>query len=359
MDQVRRFNTTEKGTQFIGPKGRPFASFPVKEGSLASPTSEYEILRGDLAATLYEATKDHPNVNYLFGTTIKEVISNDNDAVKVEFSHGEVQQFDLLVAADGQWSKVRRQCFPSESVNVVHTGMYAVYYTIPRLPSDDDCWDIYLALQSRLISLRPDPHGTIRAMFTRMPCNDVEDKVWLEASKSDKLTQEKLLRREFADAGWQAQRLLKAMEKAPDFYFHVIQQIKMSKWSNSRVVCLGDAAYTPSPLTGWGTSLAVIGGYILAGELSKLHKGEHPSKALEVYESTFRPFVEEMQKIPFILPAIVHHETAWKRWLVYAFIWSLSKVVALPWLANRFGDDSTEDYFPLPRYPSLDDKGSK
>ena len=359
MDQIRRFNTTEKGTQFINPKGRPFAPFPVKEGSSASLTSEFEILRGDLAAILHEATKDHPNVNYLFGTTIKEVVSNDDDTVKVELSHGEVQDFDLLVAADGQWSKVRKQCFPPEYVNVVHLGMYAVYGTIPRLSSDNDWWNIYLALESRLISLRPDPHGTIRAMFTRMPCNDAQEGAWLEASKSDRQTQEELLRREFADAGWQAQRLLDAMDQAPDFYFHAIQQIKMSKWSNSRVVCLGDAAYAPTPLTGMGTSLAITGAYVLAGELSKLDDGEHPSKALEAYESTFRPFVEEMQQIPFFVPAIAHPETAWKRWLFQAFAWALSKVVTIPGLANRFGDESKDDNFSLPHYPSFDDEGSK
>jgi 2-polyprenyl-6-methoxyphenol hydroxylase-like FAD-dependent oxidoreductase len=196
MDQIKSFSTIEKGAQFIDPKGRPFASFPVQKGHSASITSEVEILRGDLAAVLYEATKDHPNITYLFGTTIKEVISNNNDNVKVELSNGEVQ--------------------------------------------------------------------------------------------------------EFADAGWQAQRLLDAMDQAPDFYFHAIQQIKMSKWSNYRVVCLGDAAHAPSPLTGMGTSLAITGAYVLAGELSKLGDGEPPSKALEAYESTFRPLVEESQKIPFL-----------------------------------------------------------
>ena len=358
MDQIRRFNTKEMGTQFIDPKGRPFAPFPVKEGSSASFTSEFEILRGDLAAVLYEATKDHPNVNYLFGTIIKEVVSNDGDTVKVELSNGEVQEFNLLVAADGQWSKVRKQCFPPEYVNVVDLGMHVVYWTVPRLPSDNDWWNIYQALESRVITLRPDPHDTIRAMFTRMPCNDAQKKTWLEASKNDRQTQEELLRREFADAGWQAQRLLDAMDQAPDFYFQAIQQIKMSKWSNSRVVCLGDAAYAPTPLTGMGTSLAITGAYVLAGELSKLDHDEHPSKALEAYESIFRPFVEETQKIPFFVPAIAHPETAWKRLLFQAFARALSKAAAIPWLVNRF-DKINDDDFPLPQYPSFDDEGSK
>ncbi|MCJ1280025.1 hypothetical protein MMC21_007850 [Puttea exsequens] len=167
-------------------------------------------------------------------------------------------------------------------------------------------------------------------MSTRISCNDAQEKTWQEASTSDRQTQEELLRRELTHAGWQAQRLFDAMYQAPDFYFHVIQQIKMSKWSNSRVICLGDAAYAPTQLTGMGTSLAITGVYVLAGELSKLDEGEHPSTALEAYESTFRPFVEEMQKISFFVPAIAHPKTSWKRWLFQGFAWALSKVVAIP-----------------------------
>ena len=359
LDQIKRFNTREKGSQFIDPKGRPFALFPLREGSSASFTSEFEILRGDLAAIFHEATKDHPNVDYLLDTTIKEVVSNDDESVKVELSNGEICEFDLLVAADGQWSKVRKQCFPPESVSVVDKGMYVVYWTIPRLPSDNDWWNIYHALGSKIITLRPDPYGTIRAMFTIMPCNDSQKTAWQAASRGSRQTQQDLLRSEFADAGWQAQRFLDAMSQAPDFYFQAIQQIRMTKWSQSRVVCLGDTAYAPTPLTGQGTSLAITGAYILAAELSKLDTDEHPAKALEAYENTFRPFVEQAQQIPSFIPAIVHPETAWKRWLFQTSISAISKVVRIPGVGRRKrSDDDDDDGFPLPQYPSFDAKGS-
>jgi 2-polyprenyl-6-methoxyphenol hydroxylase-like FAD-dependent oxidoreductase len=358
MDEVRRLNTTEKGTQFIDPKGRPVAPFPVTEGSSTSPTSEFEILRGDLAVLLYDATKTHPNINYLFGTTIQDVISNDDDTVKVRLSNGEVQEADLLVGADGQWSWVRKQCFPQESVTVVDKDLYVAYWTIPRLPSDNDWWNIYQALGSRGITLRPDPHGTIRAVFTCMPCNDAQRRAWKEACRSDRQTREELLRREFADAGWQAQRLLDALHQTSDFYFQAVQQIKMSTWSSSRIICLGDAAYAPTPLTGMGTSLAITGAYVLAGELSKLNGSEHPSKAFKAYESIFRPHVEDIQKIPFFVPAIAHPETAWKRWLFRTIVRAVSKIASISWLAslvNRFSGGG-EDAFQLPRYPSFGDE---
>ena len=354
--RIKQSHTTEQGTKLIDPNGRPFAIFPViKGGSAGNFTSEFEILRGDLAAIFHDATKDHPNIEYLLGTTIKEVVSKDPKTVKVEFNkngNGEAQEFDLLVAADGQWSKVRKQCFPPESVKVVDMGMYVAYWTVPRLPSDNDWSNIYHALGSKIIILRPDPHGTIRAMFTFMPRNDAQKKAWLAASKSDRQTQEEHLRREFADAGWQAQRLLDAMGQAPDFYFQAVQQIKMTSWSQSRVVCLGDAAYAPTVLTGMGTSLAITGAYILAAELSKLDDGEHPSKALEAYESTFRPFVEQVQKIPSFVPAVVHPETAGGRWLLQACLSAFSKIVKMPWVAQK---QSADDGFPLPKYPHFDE----
>jgi 2-polyprenyl-6-methoxyphenol hydroxylase-like FAD-dependent oxidoreductase len=364
LDEVRRFNTTEKGLQFIDPSGRPFAPFPLAEGSSQSFTSEFEILRGDLALVLYNATKDLPNVNYEFGTTVRGVISNDDHSVQVELSNGKVEEFDILVAADGQWSRIRKQCFSPESVEVVDKGLYVAYWTVPRLPDDNDWCNLYQALGSRGISLRPDPHGTMRAVCTRMPCNETQKKAWQAASKGDRQTQEDLMRSEFADAGWQTGRFLDAMVQAPDFYFQAVQQIRMSKWSKFRVVCLGDTAHAPTPLTGMGTSLAIDGAYVLAGELSKLNvdNGEHPSKALEAYENAFRPFVEKIQKIPFFVPAIVHPETAWKRWLLHTFASGISRVAAISWLANAFRGFSSgeeKDDFPLPVYPAFDDEGSK
>ena len=156
LDEVRKLNTTEKGTQFIDPNGRPFAPFP-QDGSSVSPTSELEILRGDLAKMLYEATKHLPNITYLLDTTIETVVSNNEETVEVELSNGENHIFDILVAADGQWSKTRKQCFSPDSVTVRDLGLSAAYWTLPRTSSDNDFWNIYQGLGSRGISLRPDP----------------------------------------------------------------------------------------------------------------------------------------------------------------------------------------------------------
>jgi 2-polyprenyl-6-methoxyphenol hydroxylase-like FAD-dependent oxidoreductase len=187
-------------------------------------------------------------------------------------------------------------------------------------------------------------------MFTHMPSSTDQEAAWREAGESDRKTQGDLLKKEFADAGWQTQRLLDTMDQAPDFYFHVIEQIKMSKWSNNRVICLGDTAYAPTPLTGMGTSLAVMGAYLLAGELSKLEGGEHPAKALDSYEDKFRPYVEKSQDIPSFVPAIMHPATAWKRWILQVFVGTVSNIVAIPWVKKRLGDPTNDEDFTVSKH---------
>jgi 2-polyprenyl-6-methoxyphenol hydroxylase-like FAD-dependent oxidoreductase len=375
MPQILLANTREAGTRFVSTHGVPFAQFPVKEGQSASLTSEFEILRGDLAKILYDATKDLPNVEYMFGTTVKEVLQNDERGVKVLLSSGEVRSYDLLVAADGQWSKLRSLVFPSTSIDIKHQGMYAVYYTVPRLPSDKDFWDIHVTSSSGTISTRPDPHGTMRAMFTFMPCTAAQETAWKNASRAGRKAQSEVLATTFAGAGWKAPRLLSAMDTAPDFYFHSVSQVRMKSWTQNRVVCLGDAAYCPTPLTGLGTSLAIIGAFMLAGELSS-HTNDKTADvngsstdicpytsltaALSSYEDAFRPFVSQSQDLPPFVPAVMHPGSVWKRWILQAFLKLVARVLAMPWVASRTGDaESRNDGFALPDYSPFETVSEK
>jgi 2-polyprenyl-6-methoxyphenol hydroxylase-like FAD-dependent oxidoreductase len=195
-------------------------------------------------------------------------------------------------------------------------------------------------------------------MFTIMPRNKAQKEAWQNASRAGRRKQEELVRQEFMDAGWQAKRLLGAMSEAPDFYFQAIQQIKMDKWSDNRVICLGDTAFAPTPLTGMGTSLAILGGYMLVGELAKLKDGEHPRPALYAYEKAFRPFVEQTQQVPGVVPGVAHPDTAWKRWLLQTVISTMSRAASLPWFVRMIGGDKSaeqnDDGFQLPQYESLD-----
>lgn len=142
-----------------------------------------------------------------------------------------------------------------------------------------------------------------------------------------------MLKSEFKHVGWITPHLLQGMEEADDFHFGSIHQIRLSKWYKDRVICLGDTAYAPTPFTGMGTSLAIDGGYLLAGHLSQLSPGQHPAIALERYESEFKPFVQKIQHLPWY----VHRQYAASRWLLRQFISTVAYIMSIPWLVQMYG----------------------
>ncbi len=109
---------------------------------------------------------------------------------------------------------------------------------------------------------------------------------------------------------------------------------------------IGDAAYCPSPISGMGTSVAIVGAYVLAGEIAKC--GGDYGKAFEGYERLMRPYVDKAQKLPPGAPAIANPETAWGISVlngVLGFVsWS-----GLPGLLGRFGGPPA-DGIVLPEY---------
>ena len=96
------------------------------------------------------------------------------------------------------------------------------------------------------------------------------------------------------------------MQTAPDLYFDAVSQMRMQRWSDGRAVLLGDAGYCPALLSGQGSTLAMMGAYVLAGEL-KVALGDH-KLAFAQYEQVFRPIVSRVQKqagasARFLVPA--------------------------------------------------------
>jgi 2-polyprenyl-6-methoxyphenol hydroxylase-like FAD-dependent oxidoreductase len=106
--------------------------------------------------------------------------------------------------------------------------------------------------------------------------------------------QHRLLTETYAGDGWQVPALLAAAADAPDFYFDTMAQVHADHWSAGRVVLVGDAGYAASPASGQGTSVALVGGYVLAQELAAAP--DHRT-AFERYERRMRPFVDANQKL--------------------------------------------------------------
>jgi 2-polyprenyl-6-methoxyphenol hydroxylase-like FAD-dependent oxidoreductase len=102
--------------------------------------------------------------------------------------------------------------------------------------------------------------------------------------------QKRLIAERLAGLGWEVPKLLEAMAAADVFYFDAMAQVHLDRWSAGRVVLVGDAGYCASPASGQGTSLAIVGAYVLAGELAT-------GGGAESYEREMRGFVEANQAL--------------------------------------------------------------
>jgi len=254
LQEVRRRASDVRGASFVDSSGRRVADLDAdfvqgREGD------DLEIMRGKLSRVLYDTTRD--DVEYLFGDSITG-LCQDTDGVDVTFEHAPPRRFDLVVGADGLHSNVRRLTFGPEARYRRDLGYYICIFSTPNVLGLDR-WELFHTLPGRLANTyaaRGDDQAKALFFFASLP---------LQLDRHDVAAQQEVLARTFADAGWEVPRLLDTMRDAPDFYFDSTSQIVMDRWSDGRVVLLGDAAYCPSPASGQGASTALVGAYLLAG----------------------------------------------------------------------------------------------
>jgi 2-polyprenyl-6-methoxyphenol hydroxylase-like FAD-dependent oxidoreductase len=292
LDQIRAMAVTQRGIAWVDASGRHRAEMPVEAFGGRGIVSADEILRGDLAAILYEAAR--PGLSYLFDDSIS-ALHQGTDSVLASFEKAATRRFDLVVGADGLHSAVRRLAFDTDHEAFHPLDLLNAWFTIPAEIDLDNWYLMHNATGGRVASIRPGRIPTEQKASLSVQSNESID-------RGDIGAQLDLLERHFADLGWEVPRLLRAARSASDFYFEPMGQIRMDRWSRGRVVLLGDAGYSPSPLTGLGTSLALVGAYILAGELANAGEGatrqDTIQAAFDRYETRMRPYVEQGQKLP-------------------------------------------------------------
>lgn len=244
---------------------------------------EVEIVRGDLVAILMQTI---PDVPCRFNQTIVSLEQNELGVV-VTFKDGKVEQYDLVIGADGIYSAVRRMIFAANEYELITLGSYLCTYTIPNYLQLNHTEDVYEAAD-KLVTVNSDRDpDTARVGFMFRSAHTLND-------IRDIQEQQQFLRDTYANFGWETNKLLDYMSSCDDFYFDAITQVHMKEWTKGRVALMGDAGYCASPLSGQGNNLAMIGAYILAGEL-KSANGDY-EQAFKRYNELMRPFVDANQQ---------------------------------------------------------------
>ncbi|GAA0948460.1 FAD-dependent monooxygenase [Nonomuraea longicatena] len=287
MGRARAESVDQRGLALVDAAGRVTARLPADSFGGEGIVSEIEILRGDLARLLYESTL--PDTEYLFDDTVTG-LAQDADTVTVTFEKAAPRRFGLVVGADGPHSVVRALAFGPEPEFVRPFDLHTAWFTAVGDLELDGWYLMHNAPGGLVTSARPGRvPGEIKAGLSfRSPP--------ISYDRRDVAAQKELVARRFAGVGWETPRLLRAMRTAPDFFFDSMGQVRLKRRSRGRVALLDDAADCPTPLTGLGTSLALVGAYVLAGELAAA-EGDHHI-AFRHYDEVMRPYVSQAQELP-------------------------------------------------------------
>ncbi|MFI0938584.1 FAD-dependent monooxygenase [Streptomyces sp. NPDC021020] len=284
---VRAACTDTAGAHTVDADGRVLETFRADDDGGDGFVADIEILRGDLSRLLHDDTRD--GVEYVFGDRIAG-LTQDAAGVDVVFAGGDRRRFDLVVGADGLHSPLRALVFGPHERFLRHLGHVLAFYSVPN-EFGLDRW--LLELQDRESGrsalLRPVQDATRAMSMFSFPA------AGFDVDHRDVAAQKRLLRERMAGLGWLVPDILAHLDDTPDFYLDQVAQVVMDRWSSGRVGLLGDAAFSSSPMSGQGTGLALVGAYVLAGELAAA--GWDPGTGFARYEARMRAFVEANQEI--------------------------------------------------------------
>jgi 2-polyprenyl-6-methoxyphenol hydroxylase-like FAD-dependent oxidoreductase len=290
MDAIRAHHTGTHGIAYVNADNKKIAKLPMSDfGDSGGIIAEIEILRGDLVRILHDAAG--ADVEYRYDDVITSMTEHAG-GVDVTFANSAPRTFDIVVGADGLRSGVRALAFGGDEKYVRDLGYYSAYFpATTRLRLDG--WEVMYSLPAgngvggRLAMLYPiGDSGQTRAMFAFATPEPGLDRQPVRARKA-------LLAKVFDGGGWELPDLMAQLREADDLYFARAGEVRLDSWSRGRVGLLGDSAFGGS--VGMGTSMALVGAYVLAGELATA--GDHRA-AFAAYENEMRAYVTAAQRRP-------------------------------------------------------------
>lgn len=355
---VRAATTTMDSVSFVDARGRPFGAIAATgDPEQQSLVSEYEIFRGRLAKIIHGYTEDDESVRYVFGEQLAGMTPQGDDGetgpVVVEFANGRAaEEFDLVVACDGATSRTRALglgCGVRD--HIIPTNHWAAYFDIKEDLLDGSKTGLsYSAPGGRMIGLGPSPDGGCKGVLLSIAPSSATDLMqpFRDAQKHSDDALCAFVADRYRGAGWRTDEMLEHMATSEAFYASEMVRVKTETLSRGSYFALvGDAGYASA--SGSGTTLAMTGAYVLAGEVAK-HPGDLKA-ALAAYETVMRPLVDDMQKVSPLFWSVMSPQTAWGialRNRIFQFVcWTRVLDVVQKFFAGAF---SSADKHVLPEY---------
>lgn len=225
------------------------------------------IMRPVLHKMMAKKTRDL-GTNVQLGISVTS-LENRSDDVAVTFSDGSKSVYDIVVGADGLFSRTRGMIL-ADAPKPKFTGQacWRVQFDIPQ-GWNENC--MYIGKDVKLGFTLCAPDKMYMYLLETVPNNPkVKPQEYL--SKLTELT---------AEFTGPVEQVLKTMSEQNDMNYRPLEAILLEEaWSVGRVVLLGDAAHATTPHLGAGAGMAVEDAIVLVQELEK---NETVEKAFDAY----------------------------------------------------------------------------
>ena len=337
LPQIQSKGYKVQELRVVNREGKRVAGFPVDAFFRLTHGRYVSLPRTELASSIFSTIDGQ--VGTIFGTTVDQ-IEQTSAAVRVRFTSGETQEFDLVVGADGLHSRVRELAFGPEKNFEKYLGFKVAAFVVDGYqPRDELVYVMYTEV------------GQQAARFTMRDNQTMFHFTFADANVDgprDAEGQKAQLRKRFENSGWECPQILSTLDSTDDFYFDRVSQIRMAPeqglWSRGRVTLVGDSAFCVSLLGGQGSALAMIAAYILAGELSRC-KGDYAT-AFARYQNLFGPFVQKKQDAALRFASSFAPKSKFALYLRN----QIFNLMAIPWIANLALGSGLADKIDLPNY---------
>lgn len=238
---------------------------------------------------------------------------------------------------------------PDEKLDCLKpVGAFSAYFSIPMQDHDWPYSKLCHFPGRKLIWLRPVAKDSKTTSAYIIHLSDNAPRLHQANASGDRQKQKEALAEMFTGLGWETSRVIKGLMAADNFYSDELAQVKLKTWSQGRVALIGDAAWAPTPFTGQGNQLAIVGAWVLAQELSR----NRNTIAFEKYEQRLRKHVESAQAIGGwgYAPYIFVPETAFGIWLfrtIYLVVSKIVQFISRTNVASWFPAGEQKDIFDL------------
>ena len=193
------------------------------------------------------------------GTSV-DALHDDPDGIDVEFTDGTTGRYDLVVAADGIYSKMRHMVF-GDGAACHFTGQGCWRFTTARPPEMTWSSAHHGPNKAGLIPLSD------RTMYIYMLSTEAENP-WLPRERLPELMRERL-----HGYGGLVAEIAEEIRHPDDVVYRPLEVMLMPRpWHRGHVVVIGDAAHATTPHNAQGAAMAVEDAVVLSELLQ--HPGE-------------------------------------------------------------------------------------